>query len=120
MICNDAWKYSPNARKFEAKADKQFERLNVIAIVQVKTESRAVKHAARFNLQRRIHVKPRLKQRSLKQNTLNFARIFCAAIKNFLAFTAYFFALLQTCQHKLKPTLILSVRVAIAGKQSSP
>ena len=87
VIFNEVKKYSPNARKLEAKADEQFERLNVIAIVQVKTESRAVKHAARFNLQRRIHVKPRLKQRSLKQNTLNFARIFCAAIKNFLAFT---------------------------------
>ncbi len=35
----------------------------------------------------------------LKQNTLNFAGLFCAAIKNFLAFTAYFFALPQTRQH---------------------
>ena len=42
-----------------------------------------------------MHLKPRPKQRSLKQNTLNFARIFCAAIKNFLAFTLYFFALPQ-------------------------
>jgi|KBSSwiStaDraftv2_1062776.scaffolds.fasta_scaffold482599_1 hypothetical protein len=36
-------------------------------------------------------------------------------IQNFLAFTAYFFALLQTCQRDRKPTLILSVRVARAG-----
>ena len=36
--------------KLEAKADTQFERLDVIAIVQVKTKRRAVKHAARFNL----------------------------------------------------------------------
>jgi len=57
-------KYSPNARKLEAKADKQLERLYVIAIVQVKTKTQAVKHAARFDLQRRIHVKPTRKQRT--------------------------------------------------------
>ena len=39
VIVNEARKYSPNARKFEAKADKQFERLNVIAIVQVKLKT---------------------------------------------------------------------------------
>jgi hypothetical protein len=52
VIVNEVKKYSPNARKHEAKADKQFERLNVITVVQVKTRSQAVKHAARFNLQR--------------------------------------------------------------------
>ena len=52
VIVNEVRKYSPNARKFEAKAEKQFEWLDVIAIVQVKTKPHAVKHAARFNLQR--------------------------------------------------------------------
>jgi len=52
VIVNEVKKYSANARKLEAKADKQSERLNMIAIVQVKTKSHAVKHAARFNLQR--------------------------------------------------------------------
>jgi len=52
VIVNEVKKYSANARKLEAKADKQFERLNVIAILQVKPKSEAVKHAARFNLQR--------------------------------------------------------------------
>jgi len=52
VIVNEVRKYSPNARKFETKADKQFERLDVFAIMQVKTKSHAVKHAARFNLQR--------------------------------------------------------------------
>jgi hypothetical protein len=51
-IVYEVRKYSPNAKKLEAKADKQFERLDVITIVQVKTKSHAVKHAARFNLQR--------------------------------------------------------------------
>jgi len=48
VIVNEVKKYAANARKLEAKAEKQFERLNVIAIVQVKTKSHAVKHAARF------------------------------------------------------------------------
>jgi hypothetical protein len=52
VIVNEVKKYSANARKLEAKARKQFERLNVIAILQVKPKSEAVKHAARFNLQR--------------------------------------------------------------------
>ena len=52
VIVNEVKKYSANARKLEAKARKQFERLNVIAIVQVKTKSHAVKHASRLNLQR--------------------------------------------------------------------
>jgi len=52
VIFNEVKKYAANARKLEAKADEQFERLNVIAIVQVKTEDLAVKHAARFNLKR--------------------------------------------------------------------
>ena len=34
-------------------------------------------------------------RKALKQNTLNFARVFCAEIKNFLAFTAFFSALPQ-------------------------
>ena len=52
LIVNEVKKYSANARKLEAKADKQWERLDVIRIVQVKTKSHAVKHAARSNLQR--------------------------------------------------------------------
>lgn len=62
VIVNEVKKYSLNARKLEAKADKQFERLDVIVLVQVKTKIHAVKHTARFNLQRRMHVKSRLKQ----------------------------------------------------------
>jgi hypothetical protein len=54
----------------------------------------------------------------LKQNRLNFAKIFCALIKNFLAFSAYFLALPQTCQRERKPTLILPVHVATASKRS--
>src|SRR5215211_3580949 len=42
-----------------------------------------------------MHVKPSREQRSSQADTLNFAMIFCAVIKNFLAFTAYFFALSQ-------------------------
>jgi len=38
VIFNEVKKYSPNARKLEAKADKQFERLDLIALVQVKTK----------------------------------------------------------------------------------
>ena len=52
VIVNEARKYSANARKLEAKADKQFERLDVITILQIKTKGYAVKHAARFDLQR--------------------------------------------------------------------
>jgi hypothetical protein len=52
VFVNEVNKYSPSARKLEAKADKQFQRLDVISIVQVKTKSRAVKHAAMLNLQR--------------------------------------------------------------------
>jgi hypothetical protein len=51
VIVNEVKKYSPNARKLEAKADVQFERLNLIALVQVKTKAHAVKHDAGFNLQ---------------------------------------------------------------------
>ena len=39
VIVNEVKKYAANARKLEAKAEKQFERLNVIAIVQVKTKA---------------------------------------------------------------------------------
>jgi hypothetical protein len=52
VIVNEVKKYAANAGKLEAKADKQFERLDVITIVQVKSKSHAVKHASRFNLQR--------------------------------------------------------------------
>jgi hypothetical protein len=48
VIVNEVKKYSANVRKLEAKADKQFERLNVIAIAQIKTKSHAVKHASRL------------------------------------------------------------------------
>ena len=43
VIFNEVRKYSANAGKLEAKADKQFERLNVIAILQIKTKRRTVK-----------------------------------------------------------------------------
>ena len=52
LIVNEVRKYSANARKLEAKADKQFERLDVIRIVQVKTKSHAFKHDVRLDLQR--------------------------------------------------------------------
>ena len=52
VIVNEVKKYAANVRKLEAKADTQLERLYVIAIVQVKTKTQAVKHSARFNLQR--------------------------------------------------------------------
>lgn len=42
-------------------------------------------------------------------DTLNFARIFCAVIRNFLAFTAFFFALPHSCQHKRK-TVVARVK----------
>lgn len=64
VIVNEVKKYAANPRKLEAKADKQSGRLNVITILQIKPEPRGVKHAARFNLQRRMHVKPKLKQRT--------------------------------------------------------
>ena len=41
LIVNEARKYSANARKLEAKPDKQLERLDVITILQVKTKSHA-------------------------------------------------------------------------------
>ena len=50
VIVDEVKKYSPNAGKPKRKAEKQFEQLDVITIVQVKTECRAVKHARRFNL----------------------------------------------------------------------
>jgi hypothetical protein len=54
----------------------------------------------------------------LKQNTLNFARIFCAETKNFPAFTAYFFAWPQTC-HARAQTYIDLVR-ACSNREVSP
>ena len=51
VICNDARKYFPNARKLETKAEKRFEQLDVITIVQVKPERQQVTHVATFNLQ---------------------------------------------------------------------
>ena len=63
VIVNEVKKNSSNARKLEAGRDSLFEKRDVITISQIKTEPRRVKHAARFNLQRWMHVKPRLKQR---------------------------------------------------------
>ena len=74
VIVNEVKKYSSNARKLEAKVDKQFERLNAIAIVQVKLKNHAVKHARRFNLQRRMHVKPRLNQRTSQAEHVKLCR----------------------------------------------
>ena len=39
VIVNEVRKYSPNTRKPETKANKQFEQLNVIAILQGKTKA---------------------------------------------------------------------------------
>ena len=64
VIVNEVRKYSANASKLEAKAEKQFKRLDVITIVQVKPKTHAVKQASRFNLQRCMPVKPSRKQRS--------------------------------------------------------
>ena len=52
VIVNEGEKYAAMAGKLEAKANKQFERLDVIALPPVKTPRRAVKHAVSFNLQR--------------------------------------------------------------------
>ena len=52
VIVNKVKKYSANARKLEAKRDSLFEQRDVITILQIKTEPRGVKHAARCNLQR--------------------------------------------------------------------
>lgn len=52
VIVKEVKKYGANAGKPEAKIDKQFERLDVIAIAQIKTKNYTVKQASRFNLQR--------------------------------------------------------------------
>ncbi len=62
VIVDEVKKYSTNAGKLEAKADKFLEKSDVITIVQVKPERGTVKHASRLNVQRRIHVKHELKQ----------------------------------------------------------
>ena len=49
-VVNEVRKYSANARKLDAKADKQFEQHDVIASVQVKTKTITVKHASSLNL----------------------------------------------------------------------
>jgi len=49
-VVNEVRKYSANVRKLDAKADKQFEQLDVIASVQVKTKTITVKHASSLNL----------------------------------------------------------------------
>ena len=51
VIANEVRGYSANASRLSIRLIRRFERLNVIAIVQVKSKSHAVKHAARFNLQ---------------------------------------------------------------------
>jgi len=63
VIVDEVRKYSPNAGTLETKAEKRFEQLDVITIVQVKPERGAVKHAGSFNLQNFIHVKLELKLR---------------------------------------------------------
>jgi hypothetical protein len=52
VIIDEVKKYSPSARKLEAKADTQVEQRDVIVIVQVRIECQRVKHVASFNLQR--------------------------------------------------------------------
>ncbi|HEY4426036.1 MAG TPA: hypothetical protein VGN10_17630 [Pyrinomonadaceae bacterium] len=99
VIVNEVKKYAANVRKLEAKADEQCKRLNVIAIVQVKTKSHAVNMLRGLICKDECTSNPGLSKERLRQNTSNFARVFCAIIKNFLALTAYFFALPQTRQH---------------------
>ena len=55
-----------------SEADKQCERLDVITIMQVKIETHAVKHAARFDLQSRVLVKPSREQRSSQAKHVEF------------------------------------------------
>jgi hypothetical protein len=52
VIVNQAKKYSPAARKLEAKANSRVEQRDVIVIVQVRIECQRVKHVASFNVQR--------------------------------------------------------------------
>jgi hypothetical protein len=54
---------------------------------------------------------------ALKRSTSNFAEVFSAVNKNFLAFAKNFLALHETCQRKRKRTLNLSVHPASAGKR---
>ena len=51
VIANEVRKYSPNARRFETQADTQFQPLNAITIVQVKTKREAVTPWCDLNLQ---------------------------------------------------------------------
>ena len=64
VIVVEVRKYSPDAWKFEPKAKKRCEQLDVLTIVQVKPERRTVKHAGSLNLQKLNHVKLELKQRT--------------------------------------------------------
>jgi hypothetical protein len=48
---DEAGKYASHARKLESKADKQFKKLDVIPVEQVKTRRDAVMPSASFNLQ---------------------------------------------------------------------
>jgi hypothetical protein len=91
--------------------------------VQVRTEGKAVKHTVRFNLQRLIHVKPRLKQRrsqakhvKLCRELLSRSQKLLSLRQKLLSLAKNFLALQKTCQHERKHILILSVRVGNAGK----
>ena len=46
VIVNEVRKYSAKAGKFEAKVDKQCERLNVIVFLQIMIARSQIKHAA--------------------------------------------------------------------------
>jgi hypothetical protein len=78
VIVNTVRKYSANAGKLEAKADKQLEPLDVIAIGQVRIARRAFKHTARFNFKDVFTSNLRESREILEQNTSNSASTFSA------------------------------------------
>ena len=86
VIVNEVKKYYADARKLEAKRDSLFEQRDVITILQIKTEPGEGKHAASFTCKNECTSNLNSCRECLKQNTLSFAEIFAAMIKNFQAF----------------------------------
>ena len=74
MIVDEVKKYSPNARKLKAKAGKLIDSLNVITIVQFKTDRKQEMHASRFNLRRGIHVTSGLKHKMFQAKHVKLSR----------------------------------------------
>ena len=75
-----------------AKAEKQALKPDVVTIVQVKTKRRTVKHTQRFNLQRWIHVKLLLKQRSSQAEHVKLCRALLRCNEKPAFFYRVFFA----------------------------